>query len=114
MPYANLTVNIDLDEEACTETAAALSSKVAALTGKPEQYVMASVSCNPTLVFGGSGKPAAFLDLRGLGIEQSDTKDLSAGLSDFVDSTLGISAGRFYLVFTNVDRPMWGFNASTF
>ncbi len=66
MPLLKLETTVPLPEEKGTPLLAALSKIVADSTGKPEQYVMVTVSQSAMLMSGKAGD-SAFVDIRGIG-----------------------------------------------
>ena len=71
MPYLSITTNASLSPDSEAALAAASSKSLAAGLGKPEAYVMVSVHSVRTLRFAGSDEPAAFLDLKSIGLPLS-------------------------------------------
>jgi phenylpyruvate tautomerase PptA (4-oxalocrotonate tautomerase family) len=91
-----------------------VSSSVAKLLGKPEQYVMVRLRHNPAMWFGGSNDPTAYIQLKSLGFPEQHTKAFSQTLCQLVKKELGIPTNRIYIEFCNPDRHMWGWNEGTF
>ncbi len=114
MPLLRLETTVALSEEKRRALLAPLSKAIAGATGKPEQYVMVTVSQSAMLM---SGKPgdAAFVDIRGIGGLTSEVnRKLSQQVCKLLADTLGIPGDRVYLNFTDVDAGNWGWNGSTF
>jgi len=112
MPYLSITTNNYIDN---TQTFALLASKITAeILGKPESYVMVLVKDEQTLTFAGNDKPAAFVELKSLGLPESDTAKFSSSLCDLINEQLGIDQDRIYIEFSNAERHMWGWNGATF
>ncbi len=111
MPFAHVTTNASVDAKA---VAAGLSTLLAGALGKPEGYVMCLVTPDAALVFGGSGDPAAYVELKSIGLAESGLKDLSATLCAFLEAECGVSPARTYIEFTDLKRSWFGWNASTF
>ncbi|MDO9529334.1 MAG: phenylpyruvate tautomerase MIF-related protein [Syntrophales bacterium] len=65
MPLIKLDVS-NVSDEQCNNLLPALSKMLAEITGKPEKYVMATVSKMAPIMAGKPG-PAAFADIRGIG-----------------------------------------------
>jgi len=114
MPLLKLETTVVIPEDKRSALLASLSKIVTESTGKPEQYVMVTVTQNAILM---SGKPdsAAFVDVRGIGglnagVNQRMTQQICQLLSD----TLGIAPDRTYLNFTEVPAENWGWNGDTF
>lgn len=114
MPLLKLETTHSFNEEKGKPLLAALSRAVADATGKPEQYVMVTVSHSAILM---SGKPgeAAFVDVRGIGGLNGETnRKLSQQICKLLKDSLGIAPDRVYLNFTDVDAGRWGWNGNTF
>jgi len=87
---------------------------VAGLLGKPESYVMVHLDAGAAVRFAGSSEPAAYVQLKSLGLPEAQTAAYSAKLCNLLQAELGIGAGRTYIEFSGPERHMWGWNGSTF
>jgi len=91
-----------------------LSRLVAETIGKPEQYVMVTVSHSDLLMSGQLGK-AAFVDLRSIGgLSGEVNRKLTAGICQILDDVAGIPANAVYVTFMDVRASHWGWNRATF
>jgi phenylpyruvate tautomerase len=114
MPLLKLETTVPMPEEKGKLLLAALSKAVAGATGKPEQYVMITVSHSAILMSGKAGD-AAFVDVRGIGGLKGETnRQLSQQICKLLRDSLGIASDRVYLNFTDVEAGNWGWNGSTF
>lgn len=114
MPLLKLETSANLSEEKRAALMASLSKMVAAITGKPEQYVMVSTS-QAAILMAGKSAGAAFVDVRGIGgLTGEMNRTLSRELCRLLTESLGIPAERIYLNFTDVEASRWGWNGSTF
>ena len=114
MPLLQLTTNVPLAEPGQKALLAALSKTVAETIGKPEQYVMVTLSPASTLM-SGKPDPAAFADIRSIGGLSGNVNGLLAEkICKLLKESLGIPPDRVYLNFTDVDAANWGWNGSTF
>ena len=114
MPLLKLETTIGLTEDKRKNLLAALSKLVAGAIGKPEQYVLVTMSQAAMLM---SGKPgeAAFVDIRSIGGLSGDVnRKLSQQVCKLLHDSLGIAQDRIYLNFTDVAASDWGWNGSTF
>jgi phenylpyruvate tautomerase len=112
MPLLKITTNNKIDN---TENFALLASKTTAeILGKPESYVMVIVNDQQTLIFAGNDKPAAFIELKSLGLPETDTAKLSSALCSLISEQAAIDANRIYIEFCNAERHMWGWDGATF
>ncbi len=113
MPLIKIETNQALPED----TAALLrqaSAAVAGMLGKPESYVMVSLTHNPHMSFAGSSAPLAYVELKSLGLPEPRTPGLSATLCEFLEAHLEIPAERVYIEFSGPERHLWGWNSATF
>lgn len=114
MPLLKLETTVPLPEEELKPLLAALSKAVAGTIGKPEQYVMITVSQSAMLMSGKSGD-AAFVDIRSIGGLNGETnRKLSQQVCKLLMDSLGIAPDRVYLNFSDVAAGNWGWNGSTF
>ncbi len=114
MPLLKLETTVPLPEEKGKPLVAALSKAVSSATGKPEQYVMVTVSHSAMLMSGKAGD-AAFVDVRGIGGLNGETNgNLSQQICKLLKDSLGIASDRVYLNFMDVEAGNWGWNSSTF
>ena len=114
MPYLKINTNQTLDDAASSQLLKSASSTVAAILGKPESYVMIEFNPGLAMSFAGDNAPLAFLELKSLGLPESNTTQLSAELCDFISQQLDISSDRIYIEFSNGERHLWGWKNATF
>ncbi len=114
MPYIKIQTNIVLHGDEKNRFCSALSAEAAAIVGKPEDYVLTVVQDAQTLLFGGSDAPAAFLEVKSIGLAEERLKDISGRLSAFLEKELSLDPGRIYIEFADAPGPWWGWNGSTF
>ena len=109
-------LTIETNARAATPSAVVteFSAAVASMLGKPESYVMVSLRHNPSMLFGGSDEPLAYLELKSLGLPRDRTAEFSATLCELVEKHLGVGAARTYVEFAGPERHMWGWNSATF
>ncbi len=114
MPLLKLETTVSLSEEKRKNLLASLSKAVAGSTGKPERYVMVTISQAAILMSGTTGE-AAFVDIRGIGgLSGEVNRRLSQEVCKVLADYLGVSGDRVYLNFTDIDSGNWGWNGSTF
>lgn len=114
MPYVSLTTNANISDAKAEGLLKELSAVVAAGSGKPEQYVQVAVSGGVNMYMAKSDAPAAYLDVKAVGLPEAVAKSLSGLLCGLVDRELGIPPDRVYISFASFAGSMWGFNSGTF
>eukprot|EP00887_Chlorella_sp_A99_P000108 scaffold16.g108.t1 len=104
MPTFNLTTNgkpgcsLPGDRVSSSQIIADLSKTVAKATGKPESYVMISLSTDKPMSYGGTEEPCAYGELISIGsIGGEKNKQISAALAEVVQRHLGVPPSRFYI-----------------
>lgn len=114
MPTLRLLTNVQVPAEERTGFLARTSRTLAELLGKPESYVMVVLEDRRDMVFAGTPEPAAYLELKSLGLPESETAGYSRALCDLLAEALGIPAERVYIEFTAPQRHLFGWNRGTF
>ncbi len=112
MPYLKIQTNQQIAQQ--DEVIKKVSGIIASQLGKSEKYVMVALEPDFRMSFAGSTEPAAFLQLKSIGLPESRTKEISSTLCGFLEKELGIPQNRIYIEFTDVERSYWGWNGSTF
>jgi phenylpyruvate tautomerase len=114
MPLLKLETNVALADDKKKALLASLSKIVSATIGKPEQYVMVTVSPAAVLMAGKPGD-AAFVDIRSIGgLSDNVNRQLAQKVCAALKESLGVSPDRVYLNFTDVHAVNWGWNGDTF
>jgi phenylpyruvate tautomerase PptA (4-oxalocrotonate tautomerase family) len=114
MPLLRLETTVVLTDDKRKALLASLSKIVAETIGKPEQYVMLTISPAAILM---SGKPgdAALVDVRSIGGLSGDVnRRLSQKVCRLLNESLGVPQERIYLNFTQVEAGNWGWKGTTF
>ena len=114
MPLLRLEVGTPVPAAKKEALIKAASKVVADCTGKPESYVMVTLTeCAGSLA--GQVGPMAFADVRGIGgLDKKTNGNLAKALGDLLKKELNIAPDRIYLNFTDVAASNWGFKGSTF
>ena len=89
-----------------------ISSKIADLTGKPENYVMTMIQSNTQMSFAGSDEPCCFIKVKSIG--SLNPSLMSKSLCELIASKTNINTNRIYIEFIDVKASNWGYNSSTF
>ena len=114
MPLLALQTSVVLSNQQRYDLLAPLSQVVAECIGKPERYVMVTVTTVAMLMDGSEG-PAAYADIRSIGgLSQAVNRKLSERICALLKERLGIPPDRVYLGFTSISAENWGWNSGTF
>jgi len=114
MPLLKLETTAALADDRKKALIASLSKIVAGATGKPEQYVMVTISPAAILMSGRPGD-AAFVDVRSIGgLNGNVNGQLTQKICALLKESLGVASDRVYLNFTDVPAGNWGWNGDTF
>lgn len=114
MPFLRIETNVPLTAERAEPLLAAATNAVSTGLGKPERYVMIALEQNARLMFAGSTEPAAMLELSGIDLQAEQAPPLAASLCSLMHAQAQVAEDRVFIIFTSVERQMWGWNAGTF
>ncbi|MGA7799205.1 MAG: phenylpyruvate tautomerase MIF-related protein [Gammaproteobacteria bacterium] len=114
MPLLRIQTNRPIAAEQRPALAARASALVSELLGKPERYVMVALEPARDMLFGGSDAPLAYMELKSIGLPDSETAGFSQALCQLAQQELGVAAERVYIEFVDAPRKMWGWNGGTF
>ncbi len=112
MPCLKIMTNQEISGP--NEFMAKASERVCAVLGKPEEVMMVTLEDECRMFFAGSRQPAVYMELKGIGLDESFSEKLSAELCLLVSQALDVAQDRVYIVFEGVERKMWGVNGTTF
>ena len=90
------------------------SRAVAEMLGKPESYVMVILEDGRDMLFAGTPSPAAYLELKSLGLAEGKAANYSRALCDLLAAALDIPAERVYIEFAAPRAHLFGWNGGTF
>lgn len=114
MPLLTIKTNSDIKPGNRSRLLEELSEQVAILLEKPERYVMVVLESLQPMLFAGTDAPAAYLELKSIGLPTDQTKELANALCDLIFKAFAIPKDRIYIEFTATKRHMFGWNGSTF
>ncbi|MBF0561207.1 MAG: hypothetical protein HQL37_04125 [Alphaproteobacteria bacterium] len=114
MPMLKVQTNLAVDAAAGKSFVAEASRTVAVATGKPETYVMVALEQAVPMMFAGDTAPLAYLELKSIGLSESQTAPASKALCELMHRTLNIPPSRVYIEFASASGRMWGYNGTTF
>ncbi len=114
MPYMKIETNTALDGRAGDEMLKKTSAFIATLLGKPEQYCMVSIDLAMPMMFSGTTGPAAYVELKSIGLREGHCTELSGKICEFLERELSVAPERVYIEFTQLNGKMFGWNKQTF
>ncbi len=114
MPYLKIQTNRVVDEATTGDLIKQASRIVSDQLGKSENYVMVAMEPTALMIFAGDDAPTVFMELKSIGLSESQTPALSEALCSLMQDTLGVSTDRVYIEFADAPRKMWGWNGATF
>jgi phenylpyruvate tautomerase len=114
MPLLSIETNQTADDSTIAHLIRTASRLVAEHLGKPERYVMVRFNRNRDMLFAGEGAALAYLELKSIGLSDSETGELSALLCHLMEEKLKIPRDRVYIEFASAPRKLWGWNGGTF
>ena len=114
MPLVSITTNSPRFAERQNDLISSLSSTVSAMLGKSERFVMVKAEHNPAMLFGGTDAPLAYVELKSIGLPETQAKSFSSELCRVIADELEVFPDRIYIEFTDAPRQLWGWNSGTF
>lgn len=114
MPYLNIETNGSLAPSKSESTLKTLSTQIASLLGKPEDYVMVRIGVSPSMSFAGTTGNCAFCTLISLGLDDLQIPHLSQTLAEAVSHALSIKPERIYVQFESPQRNHFAHNGKPF
>ena len=114
MPYLNIETNGSLAPSKSESILKNLSTQIASLLGKPEDYVMVRIGFSPSMSFAGTTEACVFCILINLGLDDLQIPDLSQALTNAVSHALSIRPERIYLRFESPQRSHFAHNGNPF
>ena len=114
MPLIKIEVPVELTADQKNKILTEASRIVSKNTGKPEQYVMVTLT-KADFAMAGTPGPAAFVDVRGIGgINGENNGGITKDICGLMESELSIAPESVYITFTDVPAQNWGHNGTTF
>jgi phenylpyruvate tautomerase len=114
MPTLRILTNVQIPVDDRPGLLAEASNAVAAMLGKPESYVMVILEDGRDMLFAGTSAPAAYLELKSLGLAETKAASYSRTLCNLLAAALGIPAERVYIEFAAPPARLFGWNGGTF
>lgn len=114
MPYLHVQTNANPSVPERSAFLDAATEAVAKELGKNKAYVMACIETGLSLNFNSSEIPAAFMELKVLGLDSSKNKILATVLSDLARVHLHVDEDRCFSRFVDTPRGHWGLGNDVF
>lgn len=113
MPFINVKTNASVPGDKMNGIKSKLGQAITAVPGKSEGWLMVGIEPEHALWFKGSPDPAAMVEVSIFGSASSGAlSELTARITDILDSELGIPAARIYVKYACTND--WGWNGSNF
>lgn len=97
MPYFKIETNQAVDELKADMLVEHASSFLAGLLGKPEKFIMVSCNFGRSMLFGGNNEPAAFVQIKNIGLDGRRCGEYSKAVCEFLEAEIGVSPDRVYI-----------------
>lgn len=114
MPYFSVQTSKPMEASAAADLAKKMSAFAAELLGKPESYVMTALNPGTAMTFAGSRAPAAFIEVKSIGLPEARCGAFADKISTFIRAELGIEPDRTFIDFTDLPRNRFAWNGKTF
>ena len=113
MPYLKIQTNLPHLKQTGRGLLKEASALIARELEKPEAYVMVALEDNSPMTFAGSDDPAAFLELRAIGLPMKKNRQLCKVLGELVSQHLGVPSERIFVNFADIPPSDWGWKGDT-
>jgi len=114
MPYFSIQTSKPLEAAAAKDLTKKSSAFAAELLGKPEAYVMTALKPGTAMSFAGSRAPAAFIEVKSIGLPEAQCGAFAEKISAFIHTELGIEPDRVFIDFVDLPRTRFAWNGKTF
>jgi len=114
MPTLRIVTNVQVPATDRPALLARASLTLAEMLGKPESYAMAILEDGRDMLFAGTEAPAAYVELKSIGLPEGRAATYSRTLCDLLGSELGIPADRVYIEMASPAPRLFGWNGGTF
>jgi phenylpyruvate tautomerase len=114
MPYFSIETNLPVGQESKQALLKKATVFIAVMLGKPESFVMVSITPESPLFFGGNDQPTAFVQLKSIGLPKDRCAEFSEKICGFLQQELKIPKERIFIDFIELDGKMFGWSGKTF
>ncbi|EPR42843.1 macrophage migration inhibitory factor family protein [Desulfovibrio sp. X2] len=113
MPCLKIETNVELDAAKARTLALKLANEAATAIGKPVERILTIVEPGLALTYRGTDAPAAWVEVKSIGLTADECPALAAWLGEFVERELGVSANRALIEFKPLSAELTGVNKGT-
>ncbi len=113
MPLIKVQTSVSVPADRRLEILKALSSQLAAQTGKPETYVMTAIEPDVSMTFGGTSEPSCYVEIKSIGLTLEQAQAMSECFCQQLEQDLGVPQNRIYIEFSDIRGALWGWNGAT-
>lgn len=111
MPLLKIFTNVNVaDQQGFIRKS---SEVIAGILKKPEQYVMVIFIPDTRMIFSTSQDPTLYMELKSIGLERENMKEITEKIMDFMAAETGIDPSRMFIEYTSVNPLRWGWNRDT-
>ena len=114
MPLVLIHTNAIVPDEEKERLAEHVSSSVAAVTGKSEEWAMVSIGDGKTMSLARDTAPTAFVEVRSIGLAKDQISALISAMTDAAGSHLGVPPERVYVEVSAPAATHFGWNGEPF
>lgn len=114
MPYFKIETNQKIDAAGVKTLCRDGSRFLSDLLGKPESVIMTAVACGFEMLFNESDSPAAYVEIKSIGLKPEKCPAYSKAVCDFLGNAIKVPADRIYIDFADINGKMFGWNNRTF
>jgi len=114
MPYIRIETSQVMDEARTATILKETSAFMSGLLGKPEKVMMVSVAGNTPMMFSGDIRPAAYVEVKSIGLTADKCDAYTKAICEYIHSALQVPPERTYIDFAAIDGKMFGWNGQTF
>jgi len=111
MPYLKIETNQTIKDEKILKE---ISSFMANLLSKPENYIMISIEDEMSMMFASKTDPVAYIQLKSMGLVPDMCPELANKMTVFFESKLSVPGDRIFIDMIDINRQMFAWNGNTF
>lgn len=113
MPYFSIETNKKIENGLKEELMKKASAFLSEMLEKPEQVIMVTIKPEMPYIFSGTGDPAAFVQIKSLGLARDRCSEFSEKVCSFLEKEVGVPRDRAFIEFIDIDGKIFGWNGRT-